>query len=241
MRLKAPFYIELHSINDLGRLVCALERAALPTFALTLNNDHIFAVQTDFINGRPVIYFAKNENHYDGGQYLAYRIIGGVEEVLIVNMVTNPTFVYSPIITIDKLPPIFTKRARIDKISEYVTIRLKDLSSLAKVAAYKTIYDEPPLPLLFYKQVNNINNLTDNINQFNYKFVIGATMNLSDSDTISYFYYVIIDKEPKDPFLRYSSQKVEQPSFHSKIDEHGYIYLKVIRLASNHPLVRMVE
>ena len=66
-------------------------------------------------------------------------------------------------------------------------------------------------------------------------------MNLSDSDTISYFYYVIIDKEPKDLFLRYSSQKVEQPSFHSKIDEHGYIYLKVIRLASNHPLVRMVE
>ena len=241
MRIKAPFYIELYNIKDLGRLVCALERTALPTFSLMLNQDHVFAVQTDFVNGRPVIYFAKIEKYNTCGEYLAYRVIGGVEEVMIVDMVSNPTFVYSPIISIDKLPTVFTKKARIDKVSEYITIRLKDLSSLAKVAAYKTIYDEPPLPLILYKEVNNNSISKNNTNQSDCRFVIGATMNISDSDTISYFYYVIIDKEPKDFFLRYSSQRVEQPSFHSKIDEHGYIYLKVIRLAYRHPLVRIDE
>ena len=62
-------------------------------------------------------------------------------------------------------------------------------------------------------------------------------MSLSESDTISYFYYILLDEEPKDPFLRFSSQKVEQPSFSNRIDEHGHIYLKLIKLANNHPLV----
>jgi hypothetical protein len=66
-------------------------------------------------------------------------------------------------------------------------------------------------------------------------------MSLSESDTISYFYYVILDEEPKDPFLRYSSQRIEQPSFSGRLDEHGYIYLKLIRLANTHPLVGINE
>src|ERR687887_2693082 len=146
LRLKSPHYIEVCDMKDFRRLVCALERAPLPTFSLILNKEHVFAVQTDFIDGRPIIYFVKSLYHKDG-QYLAYRITGGAEEVIVVDSVTNPTFVYSPIINVDKFPATLTKTARIDKKSKYVTIRLKDLSSLAKVAAYKTIYDEPPLPL----------------------------------------------------------------------------------------------
>ena len=64
-------------------------------------------------------------------------------------------------------------------------------------------------------------------------------MSLSESHTISYFYYVLVNDEPKDPFLRFSSQRVEQPSFSNRIDEHGNIYLKLIKLADNHPLVEI--
>lgn len=224
LRLKSPCYIELYDMKDFGRLVCALERAPLPAFSLFLNKEHVFAVQTDFINGRPVIYFVKSAQLKDG-QYLAYRVTGGTEEVAVVDSVANPTFVYSPIIHIDKFPPRLTKAARVDKKSGYIAIGLKDLSSLAKVAAYKTIYDEPPLPLFLFKKSDNK------------KFVIGAAMSLSESDTISYFYYILIDDEPRDHFLRFSSQRVEQPSFCSRVDEHGNIYLKLIKLAENHPLV----
>ena len=237
MRLKHPYYVELSDMKDFGRLVCALERAPLPAFSLIMNNEYIFAVQTDFIDGRPVIYFVNSPQHREG-QYLAYRIIGGIEEVVVVDSVVSPSFVYSPIINIDKFPSALAKIARVQKKSGYLAIRLKDLSSLAKVAAYKTLYDEPPLPLFLFKGGDD----TDvGFNESNSRFVIGATMSLNESETKSYFYYVILNEEPKDPFLRYSSQKIEQPSFSGRCDEHGYIYLKLIKLAHTHPLVGINE
>ena len=217
-------------MKDFGRLVCALERAPLPTFSLTLNKEHVFAVQTDFMDGRPIIYFVKSLYQAEG-QYLAYRITGGIEEIIVVGSVANPTFVYSPIIKVNKFPAYFTKTARVDKKSGFIKVELKDLSSLAKVGAYKTIYDEPPLPLFLFKANNN-----DNA-----KFVMGAAMSLGESETLSYFYYIVLENEPKDPFLKFSSQRIDQPSFSNKIDEHGHIYLKLIKLFNNHPLVGLHE
>ncbi|HYY86014.1 MAG TPA: hypothetical protein VE594_02810 [Nitrososphaeraceae archaeon] len=212
-------------MKDFGRLVCALERTPLPTFSLILNKDHVFGVQTDFINGRQVIYFVKHRR-IEAGQYVAYRITGTSEEVMVVDCVGNPTFVYSPIIKIEKFPARLARTARIDKKSRYIAIGLKDLSSLAKVAAYKAIYDEPPLPLFFFKILGDAE-----------KFAVGAAMSLNEPNTTPYFYYILLKEEPKDPFLRFSSQRPEQPSFSSRIDEHGNIYLKLIKLADNHPLV----
>jgi hypothetical protein len=216
--------VELLNLNNFGRLVCALERTPVPAFSLVLNQQFVFAVQTDIIDGRPVIYFVKSEE-MNYGQYLAYRITGVTEEVSVVDSVMNPSFIYTPIINVDKFPATLTRRARLNKKSGYISIKLRDLSSLAKVAAYKTIYDEPPLPLLIFREKTH--------------FVVGSAISLIESDTISYFYYVVLDEEPTNSFLRYSSQKVEQPSFSNRIDEHGYVYLKLIRLASGHPLVKI--
>lgn len=222
--LKSPCYVELLDLNNFGRLVCALERTPVPAFSLYLKQQFVYAVQTDIIEGRPVIYFVKSEE-IKYGQYMAYRITGTTEEVCVVDSVMNPSFIYTPIINVDKFPPVLTKKARLSKKSGYISIRLRDLSSLAKVGAYKTIYDEPPLPLLIFKD--------------KMKFVVGSAISLIESDTLSYFYYVILDEEPANSFLRYSSQKAEQPSFSNRIDEHGYVYLKLIRLASSHPLVKI--
>lgn len=216
--------MELLDLNNFGRLVCALERTPVPAFSLFLNQQFVYAVQTDIIEGRAVIYFVKSEE-MKYGQYMAYRITGMTEEVSVVDSVMNPSFIYTPIINVDKFPPTLTRKARVNKNSGYISIRLRDLSSLAKVAAYKTIYDESPLPLLIFKDKTN--------------FVVGSAISLIESDTISYFYYVVLDEEPINSFLRYSSQKVEQPSFSNRIDEHGYVYLKLIRLASGHPLVKI--
>lgn len=226
MALKAPCYIALLGLKDFGRLVCALERTPLPAFSLQFNRRDVLAVQTDIINGRPVIYYS--ENGAKDGQYLAYRVTSGVEEVLLAGSVDNPTFVYSPILKVEKFPPALARSAKVDKKSGYTVIKLKDLSSLAKVAAYKTVFDEPPLPLFLFKERRG-------------RVILGATMSANDNETISYFYYVVLDEEPRDPFLRYSSQKVEQPVFSSRLDEHGYVYLKVIRLAADHPLVKTYD
>ena len=179
-------------MNDFGRFVCALERTPLPTFSLSLNLDKVLAVQADIIDGRPIIYIVK-DTAARVGQYLAYRITGSSEETTIVNSIGNPSFVYSPIINIEKLPAVMLKNSRISKKSGYAAIKLTDIYSLAKVAAYKTIYDEPPLPLFLFTKDGSIEN---NAPSESHKFVRGATINLTESDTISYFYYTIINEEP---------------------------------------------
>jgi hypothetical protein len=226
LRIKAPCYIALANLKDFGRLVCALERTPLPAFSLQFNRQEVLAVQTDMINGRPVIYYAQEDAK--DGQYLAYRVSNGIEEVLLASSVDNPTYVYSPILKVEKFPRSLAKSARIDKGSGYTVIKLKDLSSLAKVAAYKTIYDEPPLPLFLFKERGG-------------DIVLGTTMSANDNETISYFYYLTLEEEPKKPFLRYSSQRIDQPTFSTRLDEHGYVYLKVIKLAADHPLVKTYD
>lgn len=228
MPLKAPCYILLESLKDFARLVCALERTPLPAFSLVFNKEDILAVQTDIINGRPVIYYTKSNRSKDG-QYLAYRVSNGIEEVLFTDSVSNPTFVYSPILKVERFPHLMTKSVKtFDKKSGYTPIMLKDKSSLAKVAAYKTMFDEPPLPLFMYRQQEN-------------KVILGTPMSANDNDTASYFYYVSLMEYSEEPFLRFSSLKPEQPVFSSRLDEHGYIYLKVIRLTAEHPLVKTYD
>jgi hypothetical protein len=225
LRIKAPCYIALADIKSFTRLVCALERAPIPAFSLTFGGKNVLAVQLDVIDGRPVIYYVEAE--VGDAQYLAYRESNGVEEVILANSVGNPTFVYAPIIKVDEMPQSLARAARIDKKSGYVAIRLRDLASLAKVAAYKTVYEEAPLPLFLFKEQG--------------KVILGTHMSMNDNDSFSYFYYVLLNVEPAGTFLRYASQKAEQPSFTSSLAEHGFIYLKVIRLADSHPLVKVYD
>ena len=223
MPLKTPCYIALADLKDFARLVCSLERIPIPAFSLVFNKENVLASQADIVNGRAVIYYCRSGE--PSGQYLAYRITNGVEEVLLADSVSNPTFVYSPILGVEKFPPTLSRSAKVDKKSGYSVIKLRDLASLAKVAAYKTMFDEPPLPLFMYRDQEK-------------KLILGSPMSTNDNDSISYFYYVVIEDEPKEPYLRYSSQKNEQPIFSSRLDEHGYIYLKVVRLQGDHPLVK---
>lgn len=237
MKAKSPYYVELYSLNDFGRFVCALERTPMPTLSLSLNSDRILAVQADILDARPIIYFVKN-NIVTQGQYLAYRITGGSEETTIVDSVNNPSFVYSPIINIERLPTSMLKKdARKSRKSGYTAIKLMDIYSLAKVAAYKTIYDEPPLPIFLFRK----NGSVDNGPHGTSSCVMGTAINLTETDSLSYFYYITMIEEPKHSYLRFSSQSPEQPIFSNKIDEHGYVYLKIIKLARAHPLVVLYD
>jgi len=224
LQSRAPCYIEISTIQDFGRLVCAFERTPLLTFSFKRNEEHLLATQMDFISNIPLIYFVK---HPKDGQFLAYRHSGGTEEVVVVDSILNPAYIYSPIISIEKFPKAFSRTARIAKNTGYVPIKLKDLSSLAKVASYRMNYDESPLPLFVFNSKTS--------------HVIGTTVTLGEADSIAYFYYVTSVEEPLSSFIKYSSQKNEQPTFSNNIHEHGSIYIKLVRLASTNPLVTIYE
>jgi hypothetical protein len=226
LQLKSPFFIEVSTIHDFGRLVCAFERTPLLSFSFKSGKEDLLATQIDFLNSIPVIYYVKHSSH---GQYLAYRNSNGNEDVAIVENIQNPAVIYSPVISVEKFPAIFWRRPKPVKNSNYEPIKLSNFQSLVKIASYKMIYEESPLPLFVFKSTKKS------------KYVVGTALNMAESDGISYFYYTTIPDNPLHCFIKYSSLKSVDPIFTNNIEEHGYIYIKLIKLSGAHPLVKVNE
>lgn len=202
--MKSICFIEVDSINELGRFACALERISMPLYYIT--SSKILAIQTEPINERPIYYYTKSDQ-YD--EFLAYKIIGCKEDVKMMPNMIETSYTYAPIITIKELPDELLKDDENKKCKKIV---LNDLNSLAKLCSYKSMIDESPIPLLAFN-----NNL-------------GMFLSLDDN---THFY--CIEEEPTANFLRYS-MALSKASFTNKVEEHGYIYTKIIKLRK-HPLV----
>jgi len=97
LQIKSPFFIEVSTVQDFGRLVCAFERTPLLTFSFKSGKENLLATQIDFLNNIPVIYYVK---YSSAGQYLTYKNTGGYEDVAIVTNIQNPSVMYSPIISV---------------------------------------------------------------------------------------------------------------------------------------------
>ncbi|MEM4298246.1 MAG: hypothetical protein QW815_07760, partial [Nitrososphaerota archaeon] len=94
---------------------------------------------------------------------------------------------------------------------------------LAKVGSYKVYYEEPPLPFFAFPYLD--------------RWILGTFARMDEYEEASTFFYMTLSTPPPKSFIKYSSQRTGVTSFTNNIDEHGYIYLKVIRLRSQHPLV----
>ncbi len=234
--LKSPIYIKLKSLNDFARLVCSLERIPIPIYEYNYQNTDIFAAQLDTLNGHSITYYVDNMKSGEN-QYLSYKINNNNEEAVMVNSIKDTSALYSPIIKLSVPPQQFLKPAKIGATTKYTGIGLRDLFSLSKLVAFHTIYEESTLPLfLFPKTESSDLDLSDK--KFNMKYVLGSHLNLTDSSDTNFFYYVILEQEIEKYFMKFSMQKSTPPSFSNHIDEHGFIYLKIIKLHDIHPLVK---
>jgi hypothetical protein len=61
-------------------------------------------------------------------------------------------------------------------------------------------------------------------------------MNFNE-DGPSYFCHYTLDSEPKSPFLKYAMHNGNVPVFTDNLNEHGYSYIKIIKLKETHPLI----
>jgi hypothetical protein len=234
--LKSPIYIKLKTLSDFARLVCSLERIPIPIYEYLYQNTDIFAAQLDTLNGHSIIYFVDNIKSGEN-QYLSYKINNNNEEAAMVISIKDTSALYSPIIKLSTPPQSFLKPTKISATTKYTGIGLRDLFSLSKLVAFHTIYEESTLPLfLFPKSEKNDSDLPDK--EFNTKYVLGAHLSLTDSSDTSYFYYVLLEQEIEKNFMKFSLQKSDAPSFSNHIDEHGYIYLKIIKLQDMHPIIK---
>jgi hypothetical protein len=210
---KLPRYIQVSSTLEFSRLVCALERAPRISFLHEHEGKKILSVQMDILKEKPIVYFTPLESK---GHYLCYALKGGKEQTEIVNSTSDASRLYSPIVRIKSLPD--TLKPGNGTADRYEPIELEDLASLTKLTYG---FEENSFPLFLFPR-NDI-------------WLIGVFMNFTEEGT-SYFCHVVLDNDPQKPFLKFSNNNSE-PSFVKIPSEHGYSYMKIIKLKDTHPLV----
>jgi len=216
-RIGVACYVRLESILDLGRLSCALERAPFPLFAFKHGKVTRIAAQADLFMGTPIFYY------FDTGQvdeFLAYRITGEGEEVQLVNSASNASYLYAPVIRVQKVRELPAQKAELQV--KFMAIEVENIPSLVKVGAYKTLFEEPPLPLFAFKDAGS--------------WVVGTFARIDDYEEASIFFYTRTKEEPSG-FLRYSYDKITETTYVKRTDEPGFHYIKVVKLTEPHPLV----
>lgn len=216
---KLPFYVEVSDMIEFSRMVCALERVPRTAFSFELDGKRIISVQMDLLKERSVNYYVQTEVN---GHYLSYGFKAGKEDFDVVNTVSNPMYIYSPIVRVKSLPDTLKPETTSPPEVVYQSIELEDLTSLIKLSYG---FEESPFPLFAFPDDN--------------KWNMGVFMNFNESDETSYFCHIKLDSEPTKPFLKYSSKDGAEPSFVSTVNDHGYSYLKVIKLKGKHPLVKL--
>ena len=220
--LRPATFIELETLSDLARLACALERAPLPTFTSKDGDSFRISTQLDFFVGSPVFYYAKVS---DSKQFLGYRTVAATEEITLVDLPTNPSMVYAPIIEVLKFPKAFEHGSGAKKTTspKFLSLQVKDLMGLIKVATYKIMFEEPPLPIFAFPSEDG-------------KWIVGAFTRIEEFEEASIFFYYVQDKRPEENFVGYSTARA-QAFFTNRTDEHGNLFVKIIRLKNRHPLV----
>ncbi|MEE2601101.1 MAG: hypothetical protein VYC06_02115 [Thermoproteota archaeon] len=212
---KFPSYIEVNSPLEFTRLVCALERSTRVSFLHEYKGKKVLAVQMDLLKESPVIYYAPVEKL---GHFLSYGFKSGKEESLMVDSTLDNSKIYSPIVKIKSLPKSLQGSPN-SNIGKYQPLECEDLGSLAKLSYG---FEEAPFPLFSFPLKE--------------KWLVGVFLNFNE-DGDSYFCYVSLNEEPNKPFLKYTTTNGTEPIFVDNTSEHGYSYIKIVKLHDTHPLV----
>ena len=87
---------------------------------------------------------------------------------------------------------------------------------------FRSGFDDVPFPLFLFPHKD--------------KWLLGVFMNFNDEGT-SYFCHVVLNNDPGNPFIKFSTTNGIEPTFVQNPSEHGYSYIKIIKLKDTHPLV----
>jgi hypothetical protein len=220
-------FVRLAALKDLGRLACAMEIAPLPIFRFPngdVSSESLLAVQVDLYLGNPIFYYVSGAN---ANSYLGYKVSSFGEEILPVPAPSIPGYAYAPVINVKRLPagisPASSSSRRFQRRKKLTAVEVEDLASLARIAAYKLVYEESPLPVFSYKGSE--------------EHIMGTFARMDEYEESSIFFYFKQRDSPAASFIKYSISKPSEVTFTSRTDEHGNVLIKIINLAEKHPIV----
>ncbi len=185
-------------------------------------------LRLDLFVGAPIFYFAYSE---DVKHFLGYKTTAIGEEVSLVDVPSNPALVYAPIIEIVRLPEIFKRSLESGEEytgARFLSLQVKDIMSIVKVASYKVMFEEPPLPMFTFPSPRGD------------KWLIGSFTRIEEYEEASIFFYYEQEEKPAQNYVGYSTSRA-QAFFTNRTDEHGNLYVKIIRVRKMHPLVEAFD
>lgn len=213
--MPSHFFVEAADFGSFARYVCALRENPLRVYSHEFNKKQVLSSRKILSKALFSIY----SNTPKSGRYISYNVKGGKEEFSVVNS-TKSFAQYAPIINLSSLPSTFVVNPK--KLDEkFIPVHVEDLGSLARLTYDPELPDELDLTLFMFPQKT--------------KWVIGYITSLDLEDSLYFFNYVILDKEPSKPFLQYSNTDDKTPVFTDKF-QHGLSYLPVVKLKEAHPI-----
>jgi len=214
------YYVELSSFDDLARLACALQEYPKRVYSQELDGTRIISSSLTLANTLLIFYTPMLKS----GRYVSYRVDSGKEICDIVES-TKTNSNYAPIIHMES--KISSLPVQSKKISDqFHPIQVKDLGSLARLT-----YD-PEFP--------DEQNLTLYALPHNKSWVMGYITSLEMDEVYYNFNYVKLDLEPTKHFVKYRGNQGQDPEFSDNFD-HGYSYLPIVKIKSEHSIFGLTE
>ena len=209
------YYVELSSFDDLARLTCALQEYPKRVYSQELDGTRIISSSLTLTNTLLIFYAPMSKS----GRYVSYQVDSGKEICDVVES-TKTNSNYAPIIHMES--KISSLPVESKKISDqFHPIQVKDLGSLARLT-----YD-PEFP--------EEQNLTLYALPHNKSWVMGYITSLEMDEVYYNFNYVELDSEPTKHFVKYRGNQGQDPEFSDNFD-HGYSYLPIVKIKSEHSI-----
>ncbi|MDX1373346.1 MAG: hypothetical protein R3321_12805 [Nitrososphaeraceae archaeon] len=209
------YFVETADFDSFARYVCAFRENTLRVYAHGLGKKKVLSSRRVMSNSLFSIY----TEIPNSGQYVSYNAKSGKEECKVVSS-TKSFSKYAPIIHLKSLPSTFVINPKTLK-DKFTPIQIEDLGSLARLTYDPEFPEESDIILFTFPQKG--------------KWIIGHITSFSLENTLYFFNYVMLDKEPTKPFLQYSTNDDKTPIFTDQF-QHGLSYLPVVKLKNSHPI-----
>lgn len=208
-------FIELSSFDDLARYACALQEYPKRVYSQELDGSRILSTSLTLANTLLIFYTPMPKS----GRYVSYQVASGTETCDIVES-TKINSHYAPIVHMEsKISSLPIKSENIT--DQFHPIKVKDLGSLARLTYDPEYPDEQNLTLyaLPYKK----------------SWIMGYITALEMDEVYYNFNYVELDSEPTKHFVKYQGNQGQDPVFSDSFD-HGYSYLPIIKIKTDHSI-----
>ena len=214
------YYVELSSFDDLARFVCALQEYPKRVYSQELDGARIISSSLTLANTLLIFYTPISKL----GRYVSYQVDSGKEICDVVES-TKTNSNYAPIIHMEsRISPLPVKSKKIS--DQFHPIQVKDMGSLARLTYDPEFPDEQNLILYALPH--------------NKSWVMGYITSLEMDEVYYNFNYIELDSEPTKHFVKYQGNQGQDPEFSNNFD-HGYSYLPIVKIKSEHSIFGLSE